>query len=375
MKIAFICGCLEPGKDGVGDYTRCLAGQLTRQGNQVMIVALNDQHVPQITRERQEIEGNKISILRINTSSSFNQVVEDIKHFDPHWISLQFVPYSFQRKGLPYQLASMLSKLGTHNKWHIMFHELWVGAQQFDFKKKIYALLQKGIIGNLIKSVDPSIIHTQLPQYKQQLAALSKRKINPLPLFSNISMHHGNVLYNSNVRKFILGFFSQADVSNNVIIFIKGLKDALSKENRALEVVFIGGKGGKVHKGAAVLKAQSIIEQVTSTGFLNDQELSQALQSCHLGITSVPRHALGKSGSAAAFIEHGVPVAAPNIHPGFNNNNIGFLDDRLKDCIVLHPNLTEVEKAKAAVEAACELIKLSTVTNQFLADLNSIKVN
>ena len=32
MKIVFICGCLEPGKDGVGDYTRRLSAELIDHG-------------------------------------------------------------------------------------------------------------------------------------------------------------------------------------------------------------------------------------------------------------------------------------------------------------------------------------------------------
>lgn len=32
MRLAFICVSLEPGRDGVGDYTRSLAAECIRQG-------------------------------------------------------------------------------------------------------------------------------------------------------------------------------------------------------------------------------------------------------------------------------------------------------------------------------------------------------
>ena len=45
MKIAFLCGSLEPGFDGVGDYVRMLASEVIVQGHQAVIVAINDTHL------------------------------------------------------------------------------------------------------------------------------------------------------------------------------------------------------------------------------------------------------------------------------------------------------------------------------------------
>jgi Trk K+ transport system NAD-binding subunit len=45
MKIAFICGSLEPGRDGVGDYTRRLAGELVKQQHEVLVIAFNDRQI------------------------------------------------------------------------------------------------------------------------------------------------------------------------------------------------------------------------------------------------------------------------------------------------------------------------------------------
>lgn len=65
MKIQFLCGSLEPGRDGVGDYTRRLAGELIRQGNDVSIIALNDRFVKEITDLEQGFEGENIPVLRL----------------------------------------------------------------------------------------------------------------------------------------------------------------------------------------------------------------------------------------------------------------------------------------------------------------------
>lgn len=48
MNILFICGSIEMGKDGVGDYTRRLAGEFIRLGHKASIVAINDRFVKKL---------------------------------------------------------------------------------------------------------------------------------------------------------------------------------------------------------------------------------------------------------------------------------------------------------------------------------------
>jgi hypothetical protein len=40
LNIVFLCGSLQPGRDGVGVYTRRLAGEVIRQGHQASIISL-----------------------------------------------------------------------------------------------------------------------------------------------------------------------------------------------------------------------------------------------------------------------------------------------------------------------------------------------
>ena len=51
MKIAFLCGSLEPWRDGVGDYTRRLAGDLQACGHQVLVTRHDSQLRGQRTPE------------------------------------------------------------------------------------------------------------------------------------------------------------------------------------------------------------------------------------------------------------------------------------------------------------------------------------
>jgi len=129
VKIAFICGSLELGKDGVGDYTQQLAKELTKNEIEVLLIAINDSFIKNTLLTSQKIDNKKIKILRISSHLSeldrVKKAKEQIHKFKPDWISLQFVPYSFHTKGLPFTFAKALKELGDF-RWHIMFHELWI---------------------------------------------------------------------------------------------------------------------------------------------------------------------------------------------------------------------------------------------------------
>ena len=119
MKIVFICSCLEPGRDGVGDYTGRLAAELIRVGHEVSLLALNDRFANAILSGDQERDGIKIPVLRLpSTLSDQDKTVHAtnwINSVNPDLLSLQFVPFGFNPKGLPFGLSKILAcyKQGT----------------------------------------------------------------------------------------------------------------------------------------------------------------------------------------------------------------------------------------------------------------------
>lgn len=373
MKILFICGSLEPGRDGVGDYTRRLAGELIRQSHQTAVVALNDRHILDKFDGTQEVDGINIPVLRVShnlpVKKRFGLVKEWIHYFNPAWLSLQFVPFSFHSKGLPFSLGRLLSRLSKDRNWHIMIHELWVGEGTINnTRQKVYAILQKALISRLIKSLYPLTIHTHLPAYRLQLENFGW-KVKELPLFSNISLvkkeHEEN---KKNV--FRVGIFSQAKASSSVIQFLICLEKQVAITGMAFEVLLIGGGDTRMRAFGSTLENLEIFRnRVRYTGFLEPRELSWALQSCTLGLTPVPRHALGKSGSVAAFLAHGIPVAAPSFFYCYDSAEIGFFSINLCSSILLTPDLSKLKIAKASALEVKEQIQISSIANSFLSDL------
>ncbi|WAC39054.1 hypothetical protein [Pedobacter sp. SL55] len=187
-KILFICGSLGNGNDGVGDYTLTLAKQLDKMGHNISIIALNDKYLSQNNYIKENIAD--INILRIHHTLHISAKKSLIKSFltlhNPRFISLQFVPFAFQNKGLPINLLFLLNSF-EDLKWHIMFHELWAGMEINDsYRLKILGYLQKKIIHYLIFKLQPFAIHTSNTLYIHQLKKVTKLYVSKLPLFGNI---------------------------------------------------------------------------------------------------------------------------------------------------------------------------------------------
>lgn len=373
MKIVFICGSLEPGLDGVGDYTRRLAIELIKLGHQVVAVALKDSYITVVVSDLQYLDYVDLPVLRLPSVMSREKRLEVAKKWidkiDPEWLSLQFVPFSFHPKGLILGLDKMLKMLGYGRKWHIMFHELWVNiGVEASISSIGLGLAQREIMKVMISNLQPKRIHTHLPLYRTKLNNIGWNSIS-LPLFSNIPVYTkpDNSEFDNVFR---IGVFSQADINLVTLEFIQGLLKQTMCTGRTVEFLLIGD----IHKlrsfGNAVENLKGFNGKLKYTGFLEPKELSWALQSCVLGLTPVPRHALGKSGSVAAFIAHGVPVAAPNFCNSYSLDNIGFFSSFLRLAIVLQPDLSQIEKAKSTMLFSKSEILSSTIAKKFISDLN-----
>lgn len=378
MHIVFLCGSLEPGRDGVGDYVRRLAGALLQQGHQAAAVALHDPFVDEETVSAQPADGEALPVWRLPASWSarrrFGRARQRVAALNPDWVSLQFVPYAFQTKGLPLLLGWQLRPLVRGRQVHVMMHETWLGAEaHVPLRRRLLVRLQRGTVRRLLHQLQPAVLHTHLPAYQAQIAAL-RWLARPLPLFSNIPVVPAPATREVQAR-FRVGIFSQADKREVLAGFLRRLDVALAGSGLPLQVLLIGGTAAAMGALQAVLETEAGLRgRVHYTGFLEPGPLSEALQSCDLGLTPVPRHAVGKSGSTAAFLAHGRPVAAPAVHWGVAAEDVGFFSASLRATIVLEPDLQAVAVAREAAQQTPELLQVSTIARLFSDDLASIHV-
>jgi hypothetical protein len=318
MKILFLCGALELGRDGVGDYVRRLAEQISSIENQVSILALSDPFIEEATTLAYQIEApSTIHTLRLPVRQSLQQRLHQAKlwiaEFQPDLISLQFVSFSFHPKGLPFGLGKLLADMGQDYTWHIMFHELWVGMAHNDtFKHKVWGKMQKGLIKGLINNLKPSLIHTQCSLYFKQLQK-EGYNVKMLPLFSNIEIDNyfsGSACFSKYnladelTAKFV--FFGGLHPESKLVELIDILDGFYASQKSNFEFLYVGRNGGELDNHLPVLKQKGV--KYTVIGELPPQEVSQLLTASTYGVSTGSPEMLEKNGTVAAMLLHRLPV-------------------------------------------------------------------
>ena len=325
MKIVFLCGCLEPGRDGVGDYVRRLAVELHHQGHKTQAVALNDYYVTDDKLENQCTPEGDLLTLRLPATwkmcARFARVKVWIDDFDPEWLSLQFVPYAFHVRGAPFRLAEYLTQLGKNRRWHLMIHELWSGmSTDASIQHAYWAVVQKFIIKRLIISILPGVINTHTELYQVHLTKLGFTS-QILPLFSNIITPVLRVAspfittessVSSSSKDISLVLFGFIHPGSPVELFAQDAAKFANSYKAQVTLTMIGRCGSEQDNWAKNWTAVGL--PVKILGEQSPDVISNILQEASLGIVTTPPLLLGKSGTAAAMREHGLPtlcVSAP----------------------------------------------------------------
>ena len=322
MKIIFICGSAEPGKDGVGDYTRRLAAALIQHGYFVSIIALYDKSINSNKVENQYVDDQFVAVLRLCYHMSHKERLERAKDYidsiNPDWLSLQYVPFSFQKKGLAIRLGNDLNKICGARKWHIMLHELWCGMNiKAPLKERILGYLQRKALKIIIQDLKPVSIFTSLLSYQKYLIDIN---INPLvvPIFGNIRVNQNfsDPQYvdflrdleideiDSSSMHIKIGFFGTIYQLDGIEELIMNFLKYAEIQNKKLVLLIIGdGRGPDIK---TILNSKNII--YVKTGRLSEFLLDNVLKLVDVGIMTSTSDGLDKSGSAIAFLERAIPV-------------------------------------------------------------------
>lgn len=331
LTIVFLCGSLEPGKDGVGDYTRILAAQLIRQGARVSIIAINDRYVDEPhgqmgswQSEVQEFDGLVLPVLRLASSLPWNLRVRllqaSLDDLRPQWISLQYVPYAYSKKGIPLMLPLRLKWLKGNHRWHVMFHELWIGiTSSSPFSHKATGVFQRQVVRLLLSSIKPQVLSTSNPLYQYLLEKIGKRA-ERFPLFSNIQIDDRQSGWMTSIleelgiatdtRKLfiIAGMFGSCYPDYPLEKQVQYLSELANEQGKRLAILAIGGGVGTGLEWEQKIRRTSPGLVTKHLGRAETAKISAFLLCLDLGIPATPIEYLGKSGTAAAMVHHGVQV-------------------------------------------------------------------
>ena len=354
-RIAFLLGCAEPAKDGVGDYTALLAAECERRGHRTMRIALNDRYASGM----QESEG----LLRLGALLEWDARVERareaIERFEAEIVSLQWVPYAFDPRGLPWGLEKGLGRIFGGRLGHVMCHEIWIGAESgASLRHRATGAAQRVVMGNLLRTIRPACVHTSNPAYA---SALAKAGIQAevLPMFGAIPVTGVEPARDPEVARF--GLFGELHPS----WLPEPLLGRLRELGRYVEVEHIG----RIGKGDGLWREMELRYDgeffLARHGEQPAAAVSQFLMDMDFGIATTPLALIGKSASAAAMLEHGLPLIV-------NRNDVQFADDIPKAPGVI----TMDESFAAALREAPRReprSRLPEVADQFLESLRKVR--
>jgi len=319
MHLMFICGCLEPGCDGVGDYVVRLGTALVSQHMEVYILALNDTYTEDIAEEKRCTAHGSIQVRRFPSVMAWperSELASDfVREVSPEVVSLQYVPYSFQEKGLPFSLNAWLGALSGEFRSHVMLHEIWLDSPA-GWKQRIAAFLQRRLIRKMIGMMKPEVVNVSVPYDREVLGKIGVCA-DVLPLFGNIypdtvtQTGRKSMLPERDVPTVL--YFGAAPKGDFRQIFINEVLSFCRKDFRGIRLVFTGGEATAKTAFFEALKASlsGYCCEILDLGFLPAGEISSVMRQCDAGISkSKPRY-LGKSGAATAMLEHGLPVWLP----------------------------------------------------------------
>jgi glycosyltransferase involved in cell wall biosynthesis len=368
MRFLFLTSSLEPARDGVGDYALRLTRKLSQLGHHAACIGIHDRHADIFMGPNSE--GDSIPYWRFPAHASNRhrmrllQTVIDKE--EPDLLSLQYVPHGFEKRGMPLGLPNSLAALRGGFAWHLMFHELWIGSLRGEsLRRKCVGQIQRAIALSLCKQLSPRLIHTSNVFYQSKLA---KAGIGAgiLPIFSNIPVADPDpekrlrLLAQAGIREDAPGirvyvFFGDIhpewDPSKLLEVASESSKNSLFVSiGKVSDVGIMHWKKMEQNNGG--------MPRFLMMGELSSSEISRILLASDYGATTEAVELLGKSGSVAAMLEHGLPViSCRSLGTGFN----------LTDPRFFYPGKTDIPLAAFSRRSPAEA--LGNVAREFLSSL------
>jgi glycosyltransferase involved in cell wall biosynthesis len=145
--------------DGVGDYSFELFMQLVKNGNDVKVVTSNKQNIKDFFASN----NNVLPIVSKWGLGSYLKIAKLIKEEKIAWLCLQYVPYAFSKKGIPFHLICLLILCRLNGcKVLVCFHEVAVRTKGYGVKSAFTGSLQRLIAFGLCSLSNKRITSTSL---------------------------------------------------------------------------------------------------------------------------------------------------------------------------------------------------------------------
>ena len=317
-------GGLELSKDGVGDYTRWLATETVRQGASCRLLALADRHVTSPVTSHDE---TGIETLRLPFTMPWPERLRAATRFlessPPDCVSLQFVPYSFQRWGVASKLVHALPQLVGPARLHVMFHEIWIDGGTSWRRRLVSAGQRRAVLA--LCGHPRAVMHTSNGTYQHALAEHGVQ-VGTLRLFGSIPVGVGDAtawlapllagagcdaLSGSLGRRgdwWLFALFGTLHPVWPPQPLLDELQAAAAAAGKRVALVSVGRLGAGESVWTEMSATYGSRVPMLRLGEQPAPRISELFNTVDFGIATTPLALIGKSATVAAMFDHGLPV-------------------------------------------------------------------
>lgn len=259
----------------------------------------------------------------LTTRERFARAETALARWQPDWVSLQMVAYGFNNRGLLFKEVQWMPRLLAPYWRHVMLHELWIGEHDWSSWKDVaVGTLQRWAMLRLLDRLAPAVIQTSTPAFQE---ILRHRGVDAglLPLFGNIPVSDRSAepwLLEALRREGAAGSAAERETCWIFGIFggiagiwaadaiLTRIADIAARARRHVIVASVGRTAPYTVSMVENWRRRFPQISFAMLGPRPADEVSEFLNSVDFCLTSYPLQLLGKSGAAAAALEHGVPV-------------------------------------------------------------------
>lgn len=378
MRITILTGGLEPGADGVGDYARLLAGECSSRGVRCQVVAVADRHVDGASTDPE----SGVEFVRISGKESWSQrflrVREAVQGFSPDWVSLQFVPYAFQRWGLPVGLIKRLPGAIATARLHLMLHEIWIHGEG-SWRRRLISAGQRRCVLALCRRPG-TLVHTSNRTY-QRMLELHHVHACLLPLFGNVPVS------TRDAREWLPA--ALPDIGADMVARRAGwwlcvmfgtihpewppeplmgrLLQAAAEHGKRVGIFSVGRLGAGEALWTTWQNRYRDRATMVRLGEQPVERISELLNTVDFGFATSPYALIHKSGTVAAMLDHGLSVIVNREDDSFAP---GRTEEGTADELVIRIDERFAERLSGASRRPPRW-RLPETAARFIADLNA----
>jgi hypothetical protein len=360
MPLVIVVGGLEPTKDGIGDHARRLAAALTRLGMPTAILALADTRLPGDEHEApQTDDGVAIQGLRLSASLPFaERVIRGRRFVDKvggRHLLFAFSPYQFDRRGVVRRAVTELPRLARGLSSSILFHETWIGEDlDASPRMRLVGFAQRIMVQRLARALKPARLYSTNPLYREMLKARGI-ETEMLPHCGNVPVQatraeswlpqlladKGIAVGPCGLEAFyLIGLFGSLYPGLDLPRLLPSFEAAAARLGKRPLIVNIGISGDRP-EWHDWRRAYGQRFGLIDIGPATPLRISQFLNSLDLGVTTTALAQFGKSGTAAAFIEHGLPILIAVETPRFRHWRESMVEEYPANCLRITPDLAD----------------------------------